>query len=283
MGKAKLTLALANTMKGNFLTSEEILTGLATFWDLDTINMDHIDFKMSENISTYNLIRTINNFMLKNYENLRQDLCESAIFAQNTGLEYHKNLFKTMLGKLICDSKQAKHALEIYNTQINYFADKKLAFGALLCWYFISEATLIMESPKKSIEILSQALDIAKNPKINNLFFITLLQIQLAKANIVISDYQEAKIHLDSALAIAKKYSMNDITSKIYLEYGKYYTEIGTIASQNQTEYLKGAMKMYDKALEIVIKTTKSIYMKEIISANKEQISKYCQDNGFNI
>ena len=96
MGKAKLTLALANTMKGNFLTSEEILTGLATFWDLDTINMDHIDFKMSENISTYNLIRTINNFMLKNYENLRQDLCESAIFAQNTGLEYHKNLFKTM-------------------------------------------------------------------------------------------------------------------------------------------------------------------------------------------
>lgn len=283
MGKAKLTLALANTMKGNFLTSEEILTGLATFWDLDTINMDHIDFKMSENISTYNLIRTINNFMLKNYENLRQDLCESAIFAQNTGLEYHKNLFKTMLGKLICDSKQAKHALEIYNTQINYFADKKLAFGALLCWYFISEATLIMESPKKSIEILSQALDIAQNPKINNLFFITLLQIQLAKANIVISDYQEAKIHLDSALAIAKKYSMNDITSKIYLEYGKYYTEIGTIASQNQTEYLKGAMKMYDKALEIVIKTTKSIYMKEIISANKEQISKYCQDNGFNI
>lgn len=283
IGKAKLTLALANTMKGNFQTSAEILSWLAAYWHLDSVNLDRIDTQMCENISAYNLICAINNFMLKNYDNLRQDLCDGAIFAQNSGLEFHKNLFKTMLGKLICDSKQAKYALDIYNNQINYFADKKLALGALLCWYLISEATTIIESPKKAIEIATQALDIAKNPKINNLFFIALLHIQLAKANIALSDYEEAKIHLESALAITKKYSMNDITSKIYVEYGKYYKEIGTIASQNQTEYLKGAIKMYDKALEIILKTTRSIFMKEIITAYKEQIITYCKDNGYNL
>ena len=105
----------------------------------------------------------------------------------------------------------------------------------------------------------------------------------LAKSNIALSDYEEAKIHLESALAITKKYSMNDITSKIYVEYGNYYKEIGTIASQNQTEYLKGAMKMYDKALDIVLKITRSIFMKEIIAAYKEQIITYCKDNGFDL
>jgi tetratricopeptide (TPR) repeat protein/ribosomal protein L40E len=283
IGKAKLTLAFANTMKGNFQTSEEILNGLSTFWHLDSINLDNISSSMSENISIYNLIWAINKFMLKDYENLRQDLCDAAIFAQNTGLEFHKNLFKTLLGKLICDSQQAKRALEIYNNQVNYFADKKLAFGALLCWYLISEATIIIEAPKKAIEILSQALDIAKNPKISNLFFIALLNVQLAKAYIILSDYTTAKIHLETALTISKKYSMNDITSKIYLEYGYYYREIGTIASQNQIEYLKGAIKMYDRALEIVLKTTKSVYMKEIILSAKNDIDTYCKNNGYSI
>ena len=283
ISKAKLTLAFANTMKGNFQTVEETLGWLHSFWKLDTINLDNIDSNMSENLNAYNLIKVINKFMQKDYENLREDLCEYAIFAQNTGAEYYKNIFKTFLGKLICDLKQAKKAIDIYDEQVLYFADKKLAFGALLCWEFLSEASVIIESSKKALEIAQQALEIAQNPKINNLFFIVLLKIQLAKAYMALSDYESAKNNIEAGIGLAKKYGMNDLLSKLYIMYGCCYLEISAIPSQNQVEYLKGAMKMYDKALEIINKTTKNMYLKASIEEYKNRITAYCSDNGFSL
>lgn len=105
-----------------------------------------------------------------------------------------------MLGKIFKDKQQAKHAIEIYNEQVTYFAKEKMALGALLSWYLIAEATLVIENPKNSIEIASQALEIAQNPRINNTFFIVILKILLAKAYIDLSDYETAKINIESAL-----------------------------------------------------------------------------------
>jgi tetratricopeptide (TPR) repeat protein len=187
------------------------------------------------------------------------------------------------LGKILCDSKQAKRALEIYNEQITYFSDKKLAFGALLCWYFIAEATIIASSTKEAIDIAQRALEIAQNPRINNIFFIVQLEMILAKANMKISDFESAKINLDTALAVSKKYGMNDLTSKVYLIYGRYYQDLGSFASQNQTEYLKGSKAMYDRALELVIKSTRSVYMKDMISQYTNSLAEYCDKNGINI
>lgn len=278
--RAKLILAYANTVKGNFQTSVELLSTLDSLSSSEEIDIDKLSVQDGKNINNYNLISIINSFLLKDYENLREVLCECTMFAQNTGNEFYMNLFKTLLGKLYSDTNHTRHAIEIYNEQVTYFANKKLAFGALLCWYLIAEATMITETAKTAVDIAQKALEIALNPKINNYFFVVLLRILLAKAYIKLSDFETARINLETALDLSKKYGMNDLSSKIYLIYGKYYQELGTIQSQNQGEFLRGAAKMYDRALELVIKHTRSVYMKDIITTHKRELEAYCSEIG---
>lgn len=281
--KAKLVLAYANTMKGNFRTSQEVLSDITNRIGVEYINTDNLNSSGADIINYYGLVNIVNKFFKKDFENMQENLFEAAKCASDTGNEFLKNIFKTLLGKLFYESKQAKHAVEIYNEQVTYFANKKLAMGALLAWYLIAEATIVTENPKNAIDIASQALDIAQNPRINNSFFIVLLKILLAKAYIELSDYETAKINLESAIILAKKYSMNDLLSQIYLLYGKYYQDLGTIQSQNQNEYLKGASKMYDKAMEIVIQETRNSYIKDEIENKKNTLISYCNLNGFSI
>ena len=207
---------------------------------------------------------------------MRENLFEYVMFANNTGDVFSKNVFKAMLGKLFCDNKQAKHAIEIYDEQVTYFANKKLALGALLSWYYIAEATIITESPKNAIEIATKALEIAQNPQINNTFFIVLLRMVIAKAEIEQSDYETAKINLESALLLAKKYNMNDLLSKIYYLYANYYFELGSVESQKQLEFLRGSSTMYDKATDLIVKVTKNTYLREKINVKKEKLMDFC-------
>jgi len=270
--RANLVLAYANTMKGNFQTSEEVL--------LDTTrrfgeNLSDINNPLYELSSYCSLIKIINKVLQKDYADIQPELFEAARFADDTGNEFAKHLFKTFLGKLFCDSKQAKKAIEIYNEQVTWFADKKLAFGALLAWYLITEATIITESVKNAVDIAQRTLEIAQNPRINNLFFIVLLKLQLAKANMELSDYESAGINLETASVIAKKYNMNDLLSNIYLLYGQYYRELGSVQSAKQQEYLKGAAKMLDNAMELVVKHTRNNYIKAQIDEQKSLLEKY--------
>jgi tetratricopeptide (TPR) repeat protein len=221
--------------------------------------------------------------MTHEFEDLREELYEAAIFAGDTEQEYLKNLFKTFLGKVFYEAQQAKHAVSIYNEQVTYFANNKLALGALVAWYLIAQATMITENPKNAIEIASQALEIAQNPKINNAFFIVQLKILLAKAYNELADYETAKINLESAMILAKKYNMNDLMSKIYLNYGMYYQDMAQIPSLNKLEFLKGAKKMYEKAMTLILKNTKNVYLKEKIDAQNAQLQLFCQENGFEI
>lgn len=274
--KAKLILAYANTMKGNFRTSENILQGLSNLLEADE------NWISPEIISKYNLTNIINKFLEKKYDNLQQILSDAVIFANDTGDNFTKNILKLLLGKMFKDNKQAKHAVEIYNEQITYFAKEKIALGALLSWYLIAEATMVTESPKNAIEIASQALEIAQNPQINNTYFIVLLKTLIAKAYIEISDYETAKINIESAIILAKKYSQNDLLSRVYLLYGKYYQELGTVQSPKQNEYLKASAKMYEQAMYIVGEKTRNIYVKNQIEEQKKILISYCDLNGFN-
>lgn len=274
--KAKLILAYANTMKGNFRTSENILQGLSNLLEADE------NWISPEIISKYNLTNIINKFLEKKYDNLQQILSDAVIFANDTGDNFTKNILKLLLGKMFKDNKQAKHAVEIYNEQITYFAKEKIALGALLSWYLIAEATMVTESPKNAIEIASQALEIAQNPQINNTYFIVLLKTLIAKAYIEISDYETAKINIESAIILAKKYSQNDLLSRVYLLYGKYYQELGTVQSPKQNEYLKASAKMYEQAMDIVGEKTRNIYVKNQIEEQKKILISYCDLNGFN-
>ncbi len=281
--KAKLTLAYANTMKGNFQTSQEILSDIGNRFNSEFLDISSLNKNGIEIINNCNLLNIINKFLKHEFDGIQELLFDATITAGDTGCEFLKNIFKTLLGKTFYESQQAKRAVNIYNDQVTYFANKKLAFGALLSWYLIAEATMITESTKNAIDIASQALEIAQNPRINNTFFIVLLKILLGKAYMEISDYESAKINLESGLALAKKYNMNDLCSKIYLLYGKYYQDLGSLQSQNQNEYLKGAAKMYEKAMEIVLQTTKNTYLREKIDRNKNLLTEYCSTNGFTL
>lgn len=273
--QAKLVLAYANTIKGDFRSSENILQSLGNLADSDE------QWVNSELISRYKLINIINKFFKKEYEGIRETLSEAVIFASDTGDNFTKNILKVMLGKMFKDNQQAKRAIEIYNEQITYFAKEKIALGALLTWYLIAEATLVAETPKNAIEIASQALEIAQNPRINNTFFIVMLKILIAKAYIEDSDYESSKINLESAMLLAKKYNQNDLLSRIYLLYGKYYQDLGTVQSQKQGEYLKAAAKMYEQAMDIAGQKTKNTFIKNQIEEQKKILMSYCDLNGF--
>ena len=270
--KIKLVQAYANTIEGNFIKSFEILS---------EINDEEIDEE--EVLSRKNLIYIINRFMLRDYEGIQGELFEAVTFANNIGDSFTKNILKVLLGKVFKDNNQAQHALEIYNEQVTYFAKEKMALGALLSWFLIADATIVTENSRSAIDIATQALEIAKNPNINNKFFIVQLHMVLAEAYTNLCDFESAKINIESAISIAKKQEMNDLLSKAYLLYGKYYQDIGSVESPNRMEYLKGSLVMYEKALEIVHSKTQNDYVKNSIAYQIDLLKKYCADNNFNL
>ena len=157
-----------------------------------------------------------------------------------------------------------------------------MALGALLTWWLIADATIIAEGPHNAIEIANQALDVAQNPKISNYLFIVLLKIVIAKASILISDYETAKIQIENAIILAGKFNMKDLLSRLYLLYGKYFQEIGLLKTERQTDYLKGAEKMYEKASELV-KQTKNNCVHIEIEKSKNVLKSFCQLNSIKI
>lgn len=281
--KAKLVLAYANTMKGDFVVSQEILSEVGGCVDLTTLDVNSINSDIADILNYYAVISIVNKIMQRDNEGLQEALYESTILAGDTGNDFVKNIFKTLLGKLLYEAKQSKRAIEILNEEVTYFADTKMAMGALLSWYLIALATTVAESPQNGIDVAERALEIAQNPRINNSFFIVMLKLLLAKTNMDISDYGTAKIHLETGLVLAKKYNMNDMLSRLYLLYGKYNQDMGAIQTSNQIEYLKGALKMYDKALDLVTRVTRNNSLKLQIDEQKNMLVSYCSLNGFNI
>ena len=275
IARAKIVQAYAYTMKGDISSSMSILK------DIDSNYRDDCMDEIS--VSRLNLVYIINKFMLNDYGELRQDLFEAVAFANNAGDNFTKNILKTLLGKVFKDENKAQHALEIYNEQVTYFAKEKMAFGALLAWLLIAEATIVTENSKSAIDIASQALEISVNPNIDNYFFAVNLRLVLAKAYMNIADYTSAKINIEESLKLAKQYKMYDILSRIYLLYGRYYYDIGKITTQNQIEYLRGSAVMFEKALEYVIKETQNPFVKSLIIAEKEKLNEFCVSANFKL
>lgn len=251
--KSKLALAFANTMKGNFQASEQIL---------DEILKSYRDNVMdNETILRWNLINIVNNFFRKRYYGMQEDLFRIVTFANNNGDNFTKNILKTLLGKIFKDNDNSKQAMEIFNDQIAYFAKEKMALGALLTWFFIADTTLDIEGPENALEIAEQALQVAQNPKIDNYFFMILLKMVIAKCYITMSDFESAKIYLENAILMARKFNLKDILSRLYILYGNYFRELGLTKSKKQFEYLYGAKKLYKQAKEIIEQTqNKNVY-----------------------
>ena len=241
---------------------------------------------MGEPLDNYdnviNFINIINNFFQKQYDGIQEDLFQIVTFANNNGDNFTKNILKTLLGKVLKDNDNVKQAIEIYNDQIAYFAKEKMAVGALLTWFLIADATLITDGAQSAMEIAEQALEVAQNPKIDSYFFTVLLKMVIAKCAITTSDFETAKIHLENAISLAKKFNMNDLLSRLYILYGKYFQELGLVKSAEQIEYLQNAEKMYKNAEELIAKTKNKYILKELRQSGKS-LTTFCVMNNIKI
>lgn len=272
--KTKLAFAFANTIKGDFDASEDILSEIIKVYGTDIMD--------NETISRWNLVNILNNFLRKKYVGLKEELFQVVTFANNVNDNFTKNILKTLLGKLIKDEENAKRALEIYGEQITYFSKEKNAIGALLCWYLIAEANLIAEGPEKSLEVSQKALDIAQSPKINNYIFIVLYNKVIAEAYMAQAEYELARVHIEKSILVAKKFEMLNFLADLYLLYGKYLQDISLVVSETKVEYISNAAKMYKKA-DLIAQGINNAHLSAKIEKARSVLHSFCQLNGITL
>ena len=272
--KTKLALAFANTIKGDIEASEEILSEI-----IKTYKTDIMD---NEAISRWNLINILNNFMHKKYNGLKEELFQVVTFANNINDNFTKNILKSLLGKLFKDEENAKRALDIYYEQITYFAKEKNAIGALLTWYLIAEASLVVDGPEKSLDVAEKALSVAQGPKINSYLFIILFNKVIAEAYMAKSDYESAKVNLEKAILVARKFELLDMLADLYLLYGKYLQDMALIKTDSQIDYIINASKMYKKAA-LIAQGLKNTHLSAKIEKSKNVLNSFCQLNGITL
>ncbi len=272
--KCHLAFAFASTITGDYAASNKHLQEI-----MDACT----EFSMSnENILRWNFINMLNRFLNHEYDHIQEDLFEIVAFANNNFDTFTKNIMKTLLGKVLVDNNQAAKGLEIYNEQLAHFSNEKIALGALLCWYLISDAVMDIEGPDKAIEIATKALEVAQNPKIANFFFNICLKMVLTKAYMIKGDFETARIYLDNGLQIAQQYELHDMTARLYLLYGKLYQEAGLKKSSKQREFLKMSAVMYERCIKSIRKTQNNYLFREHSKAEKV-LTSFCEINNINL
>ncbi len=272
--KTKLALAFANTIKGDIESSEEILSEIIKVYKTDIMD--------NEAISRWNLINILNNFTHKKYTGLKEELFQVVTFANNINDNFTKNILKSLLGKLFKEEENAKRSLDIYNEQITYFAKEKNAIGALLTWYLIAEANLVVEGPEKSLEVSQKALDVAQSSKISNYLFVVLYNKVIAEAFMAQAEYELAKVHIEKAILVARKFELLNLLAELYLLYGKYLQDVTLIKTDAQFDYVLGASKMYKKAT-LIAQGIKNNSLVATIQKAKTVLNSFCQLNGITL
>lgn len=270
--KTKLTLALANTLKGDIKESEVILEETLKQYK----NNDIMD---SQAITIWNMISVINSIMRNQLEGIQDELFQIVTFVNNNNDQFSKNILKLLLGKVLKEKGKFKQSLAIYSEQVAYFANEKNALGVLIAWYFISEVTLLTAGAEKSLEYSLKALDIAQSPKIQNFYFITQFNKIIGEAYLALQDYDSAKAYIESAIGIARQFDLLDTLSELYFLYGKYLQELATIKSDSQRDYAVSAFKMYDKSVNLAQSLHNGNLVSTVMASNTE-LRRYCQKHG---
>jgi len=270
--KTKLTLALANTLKGDIKESEVILEETLKQYK----NNDIMD---TQAITVWNMISVINSIFRNQLDGIQDELFQIVTFVNNNNDQFSKNILKLLLGKVLKEKGKFKQALAIYSEQVSHFANEKNALGVLISWYFISEVTLLTAGAEKSLEYSLKALDIAQSPKIQNFYFITQFNKIIGEAYLALQDYDSAKAYIESAIGIARQFELLDILSDLYFLYGKYLQELSTIKSDSQRDYAVSAFKMYDKSVNLAQNLHNGNLVSTVMAANTE-LRRYCQKHG---
>ena len=234
--------AFSKTVSGEINKSNEIL---------NKISSEYKDRKMETNLlAEWNIINIINRVLSDKSNDLKIDLFELAAFTNNINEHFIKNIVKLILGYVIKEEGDAAKALEIYNEEITYFAKEKVAIGALLSWALISEIYRETGDEDKAMNTAAKALDIAKGPKINNYFFIIYFKKILAELYMQRGDLEAAKMYLEEAIIIARKFGLKYQLTELYIAYATYTEEVMKAKRIYSSENVKTAYDLYTKAVQ---------------------------------
>ena len=269
--KTRLALALANTIKGDVKTSETILDDMLKEFSLDS--MDEFI------VSRWNFIDILNKFLVKNYDNLYTELFNVVAYANNVNDLFTKNIAKTLLAKILMDKNENKKALSILEEQVSYFAKEKIATGVLLSWYIIAEIRLITKGTQFAMDIANKALDIAQGANINNYLFIAMFNKLLGEIYVAKQDFESAKVYIEKAIFISKKFGLEHLLVNSYIQYAKLYQELALPKSSLRGNYIKQALKMFQEAKNVPI-VTELPHLQRKIKEELSVLTSFCKLNG---
>ena len=242
--RLKLAKALAYSIQGNIKKSEDILVEFTQETAKEILEPNVI--------SLWNFTNILNKIYKRDWQNIKEDMYSVVTFANNYNDVLIKNLLKVFLGKILQEEGNLSKALDIFNEQVTIFAREKIAIGALLCWYYIAKITLVTEGTDKALDISQKALDVAKNPKISNYYFMVLYKKLIAEIFLIKGDMEAAKMYIEKALMIVKEYDMKLLKVQLYQLYAKYLEEMVSKKPQNKATYAQNAMNTYKKVLTLV-------------------------------
>ena len=272
--RVKLAKALAFCIQGNIKKSEDILVEFTQETSKEIV--------APEIISMWNFINILNKLYKRDWQNIKEDMYSVVTFANNYNDVLVKNLLKVFLGKILQEEGNLAKALDIFNEQVTIFAREKIAIGALLCWYYIAKLTLITEGTDKSLEITQKALDVAKNPKISNYYFMVLYKKLLAEIYLIKGDTEASKMYIEKALMIVKQYDMKLLKISLYQLYAKYLEEMAKKKPQNQATFAQNAITTYKKALALIADLGTPL-IEEDIKKDFTSFKTYCQLNNIKV
>ncbi len=268
--RSLISRAFAYSVSGEVEKSKGIMNQISEAYQSEVMNIEFVSY--------INLLCIINQLREHNIDSLKNELFSLATFANNANDQFSKNLIKTVLGYVISCSGNLTKALSIYNEQIMYFAKEKIATGALLCWYLISQVSLTIDGTDKALSVLTKALEVAKNPKINNYNFIIYFQKSIAEIYMIKGDLDATKMYLEKSLLIAKQFDLKYAQAELYISYAKYLEETISVKVVNKPDVAREAFNMYEIADKIA-QLVDSPYLISEINKARAAFRTYCQLN----
>lgn len=237
------TKAFACAVKGDVVETEKLLEQIADIQKTEPLD--------EELICKLNLLQVFIRFLKKDFSHMKSYLFETVTFANNAGDYLGKNLLKSALGRLLENEGDFSKAQEIYNDQITYFAKERIALGALLTWYLLADICLKIFDVDRALEIALNALEVAKNPRINSYYFQVMYKRLIAEIYLLKNDYSVAKMYSDKAMLITKKYNLEYLNIQLYDFQAKYHIEMFKSGNDGGSSPLVNAKKLYEKAITL--------------------------------
>lgn len=242
--RVELAKALGHSMLGDIKASDDILITLTQKTTKEMVE--------PEVISLWNFINILNKLYKQEWTNIKEDLYSVVTFANNYNDVLVKNLLKIFLGRVLQEEENLSKAMDIYNEQVAIFAREKIAIGALLCWYYIAKLSLVTEGSDKALDIAQKALEVTKNPKISNYYFMVMFKKLIAEIYMIKGDMEASKMYIEKALMIVKQYDLKILKVNLYQLYAKYLEEMVAKKPQNRANYAQNAIATYKKAIDTV-------------------------------